>query len=124
MTKIKKVIKGNVVLTVAIIAAFVTGFIIPPDSNYLGYFDMRTLSCLFCTLAVICALKGVEVMGRDISILSTNEASQNPVIRSIVSADNKSDIDVTSAVVAFTLKPHKVFLFDHESEERVSFETV
>ena len=71
-----------------------------------------------------CALKGVEVMGRDISILSTNEASQNPVIRSIVSADNKSDIDVTSAVVAFTLKPHKVFLFDHESEERVSFETV
>ena len=71
-----------------------------------------------------CALKGVEVMGRDISILSTNGASQNPVIRSIVSADNKSDIDVTSSVVAFTLKPHKVFLFDRESEARVSFETV
>ena len=71
-----------------------------------------------------CALKGVEVMGRDISILSTSITSQNPVIRSIVSADNKSDIDVTSSVVAFTLKPHKVFLFDRESEARVSFETV
>lgn len=60
MDKIKKAIKSNVVLTVAIIAALVTGFIIPPDNNYLGYFDMRTLSCLFCTLAVICALKGVD----------------------------------------------------------------
>jgi multiple sugar transport system ATP-binding protein len=71
-----------------------------------------------------CALKGVEVMGRDISILSTNSASQNPVVRSIVSADSKNDIDVTSSTVAFTLKPHKVFLFDRESEERVSFETL
>lgn len=60
MGKIKKAIKGNVVLTVAIIAALVTGFIVPPDNSYLGYFDMRTLSCLFCTLAVICALKGVD----------------------------------------------------------------
>ena len=60
MARVKKVIKGNIVLTVAIIAALITGFIIPPDSNYLGYFDMRTLSCLFCTLAVICALKDVD----------------------------------------------------------------
>ncbi len=71
-----------------------------------------------------CALKGVEVMGRDISILSTNGASQNPVIRSIVSADSQSDINVTAKTVAFSLKAHKVFLFDHETEERIAFETV
>lgn len=69
-----------------------------------------------------CQLKGVEVMGRDISILSTNFASLNPVIRSIVSSDNK--IDVTSEKVKFNLKPHKVFMFDHDSEERIRFETV
>ena len=69
-----------------------------------------------------CALKGVEVMGRDISILSTNEASHNPVIRSIVSADTK--FDTASTTVAFSLKPHKVFLFDHETEERIPFEVV
>ncbi len=74
--------------------------------------------------ALHCELKGVEVMGRDISILSTNGVSQNPVIRSIVSADSKSDIDVTSKKVAFSLKPHKVFLFDYETEERIAFETV
>ncbi len=69
-------------------------------------------------------LKGVEVMGRDISILSENKSSQNPVIRSIVSADSKSAVDVTKKTVAFTLKPHKVFLFDSETEERIPFETV
>ena len=68
--------------------------------------------------------EGVEVMGRDISILSENEASQNPVIRSIVSADSKRDIDVSAETVAFSLKPHKVFLFDHESEERIAFDVL
>ena len=69
-------------------------------------------------------LKGVEVMGRDISILSENKAAQNPVIRSIVSADSKNSIDVTAKTVSFKLKPHKVFLFDRDTEERIPFETV
>ncbi len=73
--------------------------------------------------ALRCELKGVEVMGRDISILSHNAASQNPVIRSIVNADSKSQIDVTKTTVSFSLKPHKVFLFDRETESRILLET-
>ena len=72
--------------------------------------------------ALHCKLKGVEVMGRDISIVSENASALVPVIRSIVSAD--TGIDVTSETVSFSLKPHKVFLFDHESEARIPFETV
>ena len=34
-------------------------FIVPPDKDYLSYFDLRTLSCLFGTLAVVCALKNI-----------------------------------------------------------------
>ena len=59
-------------------------------------------------------------MGRDVSIVSTHEASQNPVIRSIIDADNK--VDPACESVRFTLKPHKVFLFDAETEERIRFE--
>ena len=68
-------------------------------------------------------LKGVEVMGRDISILSENPASQNAVIRSIISADSKNTVDVTKTTVSFSLKAHKVFLFDYETEARIPFET-
>ena len=52
-------LKSNIVLVIAATLAFATSLIIPPDADYLGYFDLRTLTCLFCTLAVICALKGI-----------------------------------------------------------------
>ena len=69
---------------------------------------------------LVCELSNVEVMGRDVSIVSRHASSLNPVLRSIINADNK--IDVTSATVSFSLKPHKVFLFDAETEERIYFE--
>ncbi|MBQ7365272.1 MAG: ABC transporter ATP-binding protein [Clostridia bacterium] len=67
-----------------------------------------------------CNLRAIEVMGRDVSIVSDNPAMLTPVIRSIVDADNK--IAAGSATVTFDLKPHKVFLFDTETEERIYFE--
>ncbi len=70
--------------------------------------------------AMHCNLSSVEVMGRDSSVVSTHPASLNPVVRSIINSDNKVDRD--SAVVAFSLKPHKVFLFNKETEERIRFE--
>ncbi len=64
-----------------------------------------------------CKLKGIEVMGRDISVVSESSASSAPAIRSIISAE--SNVDVTSATVKFDLKPSKVFIFDKETEERL-----
>ncbi|MGN1180808.1 MAG: ABC transporter ATP-binding protein [Suilimivivens sp.] len=67
-----------------------------------------------------CDLSAVEVMGRDISVVSTNKASLNPVIRSIIATENK--VDTEKDFVRFALKPGKVFLFDRETEERIAFE--
>ena len=68
---------------------------------------------------MICDLSNVEIMGRDVSVVSKHAAALNPQIRSIVDAD--SNISVGDATVRFTLKPHKVFLFDIETEERIRF---
>ena len=57
---VKRFLKENVVLLVAIVAALITSFIVPPDEEYLGYFDFKTLSCLFCVLAVVCALRNIR----------------------------------------------------------------
>ena len=70
--------------------------------------------------ALECNLNNMEVMGRDVSIVSTHPASLNPVIRSIINADNK--VDITAATVRYNIKPHKIFLFNKETEERVYFE--
>lgn len=58
--EIGKILKKNAVLCVAIVAAVVTSFIVPPDKAYLAYFDWKTLTCLFCVLAVVCALKNIS----------------------------------------------------------------
>ena len=67
-----------------------------------------------------CTPTNVEVMGRDVSVVSTHSASANPMIRSIINADNK--IDISSGVIRYSLQPHKVFLFNKETEERIFFE--
>ena len=53
-------VKKNAVMVIALIAAAITCFLVPPDSAYLDYFDVKTLTCLFCVLAVVCALKNIQ----------------------------------------------------------------
>ena len=52
--------RKNAVMLIAAIAAAITSLIVPPDVQYLGYFDLKTLTCLFCVLAVVCALKNIR----------------------------------------------------------------
>ncbi|MBP3392219.1 MAG: citrate transporter [Clostridia bacterium] len=60
MQKILKFFKQNSMMTVAMFAALVTVFFVPIDRRYLDYIDFKTLSCLFCVLAVVCALKDID----------------------------------------------------------------
>ena len=66
--------------------------------------------------ALKCELRSVEVMGRDVSIVSANSAAHTPVIRSIINADNK--VNTENKEVRFNLKAHKTFIF---AKERVSW---
>ena len=70
--------------------------------------------------ALTCELSNVEVMGRDVSVVSHHEDSLNPIIRSIINAENK--IDLSAKTVSYNLKANKVFLFNAETEERIYFE--
>ena len=59
-----------------------------------------------------CKLTSVEVMGRDSSIVSTNDACISGSIRSIIDADCRVDDD--AEVVRFAIKPNKIFIFAKE----------
>lgn len=47
-------------LLIAVVAAAVTCVFVPLDDQYAGYFDLGTLTCLFCTLAVVAAFKNIK----------------------------------------------------------------
>ena len=67
-----------------------------------------------------CDFRGIEVMGRDISVVSANRFCENAAIRAIVNADTR--VNPQGDTVRFSLKPEKVFIFDRETEARVPFE--
>ena len=56
--KIASWCRANAMPLIAVLAAAVAACFVPPDAAYAGYFDWKTLSCLFCVLAVVCALRG------------------------------------------------------------------
>lgn len=67
--------KKHTVLCVATLAALATCCIVPPSAEYLGYFDFKTLTCLFLTLAVVCALRNIKfftILARRIVMLTGN----------------------------------------------------
>lgn len=47
-------------MLIAALLAVITSFIVPPSAAYIEYFDFKTLTCLFCVLAVVCALRNIR----------------------------------------------------------------
>ena len=67
--------RKNAVLVIAFCAALFSAVLVPPDAQYAAYFDMKTLCCLFGTLAVVCALKNIHffaILARRIIRLTGN----------------------------------------------------
>lgn len=60
LSAIEQFVKKNTVMVIALSAAVITMFFVPPDKLYSGYFDFKTLTCLFCVLAVVCVLKNIN----------------------------------------------------------------
>ena len=59
-----------------------------------------------------------EVMGRDSSVVSKSDASETPIIRSIIDSDKVINPD-ENGMVHFDIKPNKIFVFNRETEERL-----
>ena len=82
MSKLKSFAKTNAVFLIALFLAIFTSFIVKPDKAYLEYFDLKTLACLFCTLAVVCALKNIKFF----TILARKIISATGSLRSAIIA--------------------------------------
>ena len=62
--KWKQLIQQEAVLTAAILLAAVSAFIIPPDSQYIGYIDFETLAVLFSLMTVLAGFRNQGVFDR------------------------------------------------------------
>ena len=67
-----------------------------------------------------CSLAGVEVMGRESSVVASHPDCEAASFRAIVDATQLADPDAEK--VRFALKPEKVYLFDPQTEARIPFQ--
>ncbi len=70
-----RLLKKHTVFFIAFAVAVITCFFVPPDAEYLDYFDWNTLSCLFITLAVVCALRNIKfftILARKLVLITGN----------------------------------------------------
>ena len=65
-----------------------------------------------------CALHGVEVMGRDVSVVAGHPALEGVQLRAITPSARK--LDDEAETVCFTLDPEKVLLFSKADEKRIA----
>ena len=66
---------------------------------------------------LVCALRAVEVMGRDMSVLAAHPSCEAESLRAIVDSDSR--VDRSAETVRFSLRPNKVCLFSKDTEERI-----
>lgn len=67
--------------------------------------------------ALVCEFSSMETLGRDVSVICKNQSQLGSAVRAIVSSD--TEFSAKDGKVRFDIKPHKIFLFDKESEERI-----
>ena len=82
MRKIQCWCRTNAMLAISLLAAAATAFFVPPDRNYLGYYDLKTLSCLFSVLAVVGALRDLQIF----SALSQRTVHTFSTVRGVCTA--------------------------------------
>lgn len=109
---IKNFLKANTVLIIAIVAAAITCFFVPFDEEYLGYFDLRTLSCLFCTLAVVAAFKNIRFFVWLADIIVRRFKSIRTVIVSLVFVTYFGSMIMANDMALVTFLPLGYFVLE------------
>ena len=62
--KIIEFVKKRRCMTAAMVLAVLSAVMIPPDTEYIGYIDFRTLAILFCLMTVMAGLQKLGIFSQ------------------------------------------------------------
>ena len=117
--KLVKFIKKETVLTVAILLAVLSAVMIPPDGNYVGYIDFRTLSILFCLMTVMAGLQKLGVFRRIGKILLQHTQSTTQLVEVLVLMCFFFSMIITNDVALITFVPFTFTVLRLSGEDSV-----
>ena len=118
MEKIMKNMKDEIVLTVAVVLAVLSAFIITPDAQYIDYIDFRTLGILFCLMAVMVGLQDIGVFGKIANALLSKVHTVTGVVFILVFLCFFSSMLITNDVALITFVPFTFIVLNLMGEEK------
>lgn len=117
--KLVAFIKKETVLTVAILLAVLSAVMIPPDGNYVGYIDFRTLSILFCLMTVMAGLQKLGVFRKIGKILLQHTQSTTQLVEVLVLMCFFFSMIITNDVALITFVPFTFTVLRLSGEDSV-----
>ena len=109
--------KKETVLSIAVILAVISMFIVIPDGQYISYIDFRTLGILFCLMTIVSAFRGVglfDVLAR--TLLSKVHHMASIVLLLVMLCFFLSMV-ITNDVALITFVPLTMIVMKHLPED-------
>ena len=110
--------KANAMPVIAVLAAAVTAVFVPPDADYLGYYDVKTLSCLLCVLAVVGALRGIGLFPLLAQKLVQVFHTTRGAVTALVSITLVSSMLLTNDTALLTFLPLSWFVLESTGQTK------
>ena len=108
MAAIRSFVRREPVLLIAALAAMVSCFFVPPDAEYLGYLDLRTLSLLYCLMTVVAGLRQAGLFAHLAHSLCQRTSSLRALALLLVLLCFFSSMLITNDVALLTFVPFAV----------------
>ncbi len=112
MKRIFTFIKQETVLSIACLLAVISAFFIPPDAEYLGYIDFRTLGILFCLMTVMAGLQEIGLFRRLAQEMLSKVRSMRQLVPILILLCFFSSMLMTNDVALITFVPFTFIVLD------------
>ena len=122
--RVRNFIKGEVVLTVAVVLALLSAIAVPPDAEYAGYIDWDTLALLFSLMAVT---KGLQMLGLFDALgaaLLRRTATTQRMVLALVALPFFFSMLITNDVALITFVPFALTVLRMAGQDRLVIPTV
>ncbi len=108
MSAFIKFIRREPTFCAAFIAAAISCFFTPPDSEYLGYIDFRTLALLYCLMVIVAGLRRAGIFALMAHVLCRRTSTARGISLLLVLLCFFSAMLVTNDVALLTFVPFTV----------------
>jgi len=124
MKRILSFFKQETVLCIAALLAIVSSFIVKPGKEYLGYIDFRTLSLLFCLMAVVSGLQNGGAFDHIAQILLKRVKNTRQLVSILVFMCFFLAMFITNDVALLTFVPFSILILTRIKHRELTIITV